>query len=170
MGEEVLGVAAAGDQESAQAMENGRVCWPGRGRVCVRSRRRAGQGWRRQWGRRKPAAGRRRAGGRRGAWRHGARCAKGEPAAWNPFSSGGRSACTTTCRDSRARSPHQQAGGQTYAPIAQREVDGAVQGAVVNEDETMAQKVAAKNAIKPEATAMSRLANQPRLPRGTPKR
>jgi hypothetical protein len=35
---------------------------------------------------------------------------------------------------------------------------------------TMAQKVDAKNAMKPEATAMRRLANQPMFPSGTPKR
>jgi hypothetical protein len=35
---------------------------------------------------------------------------------------------------------------------------------------TMAQKVDAKNAMKPDATPMSRLANQPRPPMGTPKR
>ena len=33
----------------------------------------------------------------------------------------------------------------------------------------MAQKVAAKKAMNPVATAISRLANQPRLPSGTPK-
>jgi hypothetical protein len=35
---------------------------------------------------------------------------------------------------------------------------------------TIAQKVDAKNAMKPEATPISRLANQPMLPRGIPKR
>src|ERR1035437_9263560 len=34
---------------------------------------------------------------------------------------------------------------------------------------TMAQKVAAKKAMNPEATAISRLANHPRLPSGMPK-
>jgi hypothetical protein len=35
---------------------------------------------------------------------------------------------------------------------------------------TMAQKVDAKNAMKPLATPMRRLANQPRSPMGTPNR
>jgi hypothetical protein len=35
---------------------------------------------------------------------------------------------------------------------------------------TMAQKVVAKNAIKPEATPISKLANQPKSPSGTPNR
>src|ERR1035441_4825562 len=112
----------------------GGACGGDCGRECGRSRRRRGRGWERRWGRRAPGAGRRRAGGRLGAWRHARRCATGERVA-RGLAPAQDALEPKSAKIGESEYEDDHADGEANSAIAVCEVDGAVECGVVDEDE-----------------------------------